>query len=1005
MQLTPSSSIAAESAPASGGVRHVVLALFFVTGLSSLIYQVLWLRMLATVFGSTTYATATVLAAFMGGLALGSYLFGRVADRLTRHLVVYGLLELGVGVFGLLFPFILHGYEGLHVHLQRITSWSFYAYSLVRFVACSAILVIPTTLMGGTFPVVSRFYVRRFSRFTENVSLLYGINTAGAVAGVVLAGFVLIPAVGLFHTSLVAVAGNAIAGGIAILVQRRTTPAAVARESRTPTTTAAGEAADIPDAFRLRTIIAAAFLSGVAGLAYEVIWTRTLVFILDSFVYSFSIMLATFLTGLALGSLILSIVARWIRRKQVVLAVLFVAIGLAALATYPFFAKLTDWKVSYLNSLSSQVTLETPAPWMDYILFKFGIASLIMIVPTLLMGAAFPLLLRLYTSSIDQMGRKIGAVYASNTLGAIAGSFAAGFVLIPFLGSRNALIAASAVSVLTGVILLAVRAARVRRRDLAWAAVPVAVFVAAVLALPTNVYQRIFQKAQSTFRLVYYDEDPTATVTAHKRGKHVIININGLNVAGTSFNFLTTQKMQAHLALLLHPDPKNILQIGFGSGGTAYSVSRHVSVQRIDCVELCRGVIQAAKHFLPSNHGVLADPRVHLTIDDARNYILVTPRKYDVILSDSIHPTYAGNGTLYSKDYFALCKKRLEPGGFVSFWLPTYLLSTNNYKTIIRTFQSEFPYVMVWYVNNAIEAYTIVIGRMKPIHIDVDRIRRKLAEPAVAKDLAEIDVTDPMDILSYFVMGPKTVARFVDDAALNTDDNPVIEFRAPRSMSRRRTWYSNMRALVEMREPPLPYLTHVGRTEEETAAFVAKFKRVYSGVSVMLQGQLLDIISYEFEKELAYYRKAETIDPDSQAIRRLIALTTARVLAVRGERLLRAGKRDEAMARFQQAIETDIDPYDDTVGHAWYRIAEIDRSHGDFRGATDALARSLEILPCNRGALLLRGTLALERGDMAAARDALARLRELYPDDNDVAALENAAGARVHEGTTPPRDQ
>ncbi|MCK5618645.1 MAG: fused MFS/spermidine synthase, partial [Candidatus Krumholzibacteria bacterium] len=362
-------------------VRRFVLPLFFLTGASSLVYQVIWLRSLAYIFGSTTYATATVLSAFMGGLALGSYLFGKIADRARRPLAVYGVLEIGIGVFALLFPLLMNVYDDFYVFLEQKTSWSFYVYSLVRFVACCLVLIVPTTLMGGTFPIISRFYVRAFSRFTSNVSLLYGLNTAGAVAGVVLAGFFLIEMFGIYRTSLLAVAVNLTVGLCAVALQGRVgaTPPEEAPDAANEYELDASQ----PGQRRYRRVIlGAVFLSGVSSLAYEVIWTRTLVFVLDSFVYSFSIMLATFLTGIAVGSFILSAIAPKIRRGHLILCVLFVLIGLTSLATFPFFAELTTWKKTFAMQLSENIGSDDPAPWGQYVLFKFLIASLIMAGPT-----------------------------------------------------------------------------------------------------------------------------------------------------------------------------------------------------------------------------------------------------------------------------------------------------------------------------------------------------------------------------------------------------------------------------------------------------------------------------------------------------------------------------------------------------------------------------------------------------------------------------------------------
>jgi len=957
---------------------RLVVALFFATGMSALVYQVIWLRTLATVFGSTTYATTTVLASFMGGLALGSYIFGRLADRTVHPLRLYGLLEIGIGVFALAFPHLIEFYKGLYVSLQQNTEWSFYTHSLVRFVSCSLILIVPTTMMGGTFPIMSRYYVRNMSHLTANVSLLYGVNTVGALTGVVLTGFFFMEMFGIFKTSLIAVAINLFVGASAILLGRTTGVLSPPKAAVSPETA--------PDAERTKTfrrlILTVAFLSGLASLAYEVLWTRTLVFVLDSFIYSFSIMLATFLAGIGLGSLLLSRIAGFANRHRWLLGVLFVAIGAWALATIPFFAELTSWKKAHLAAISENVTdLDAPAPWLEYILFKALIAFLIMFLPTLLMGIAFPLTLRLYTETFQEMARRIGVVYAVNSIGAIVGAFVAGFVLIPLVGLRGALIATAGLSVATGAALFIYRSGRASARGTIWAAGSLVAFVVIVVALPTESYKRIYQKSQKDFELVYWKEDPTATVTAHKRGEHVIININGLNVAGTSFNFLTTQKIQAHLGLLLHPDPRRVLQIGFGSGGTCYSVSLHESVQVIDCVELCQGVIDAASNFLPSNHGVLKNPKVHLTIEDARNYILATANRYDVILSDSIHPTYAGNGTLYSQDYFELCREKLNPGGYVSFWMPTYLLSERDYKTVIKTFQSVFPNVMIWYVNNAIEAYTVVIGRVEPIQIDVEQLRRKMSADSIGRDLAVIDVYDENEILSYFLTGPRASAKFAEGGDINSDDHPVIELRAPRSMSRRRTWYKNLRGLVEMREPPLEFMTNVAANREEAKPFMAGFNRLYRAVDPLIKGQLINLISYNFKEEYEYYEQAERICPESRAVARMKKLAASRVMILEGEARLEKGQREEAVQFFDRAIAVNPDPYDDSVGQAWYRKGWIDFQQGDFEGAGRNAQKCLDVFPTHKNALILNAMVAIQMARPQDARRIYEHLHWLYPHD------------------------
>jgi spermidine synthase len=704
-------------------------------------------------------------------------------------------------------------------------------------------------------------------------------------------------------------------------------------------------------------------------------------------------MLATLLVGIAVGSRVISRVGSRIKGGFTLLGVLFVLVGFAAIATLPLFSELTLWKRDYLASLAENATLDTPPPWGRFVMFNFLIASLIMLGPTLLMGAAFPLAVRLYSSTVDHVGRKIGVVYASNTVGGIVGAVVAGFVLIPFLGLRDALIAICSVSVATGVVVFLFQATVPRRHRIVRVAVPVIAFAIVVSMLPRNTYQRIFQLAQKDFELVYYKEDPTATVTAHKRGERVIININGLNVAGTGFNFLTTQKMQAHLGMLLHPEPKRLLQIGFGSGGTCYSVSLHKSVERIDCVELCQGVIEAASHFLPSNHDVLQNPKVHLTIEDARNYILAMPDRYDLILSDSIHPTYAGNGTLYSQDYFKLCREKLNPGGYVSFWLPMYLLSTRDYKTIVKTFQSVFPNVTIWYVNNAIEAYSIVLGRMEPFEIDVGRLREKLQDPDIARDLGSIDIHSELDILSFFVMGPEAVARYVEDGDINSDDHPLIEFRAPKSMTREGTWYQNLRGLAEHREMPTDLLTDPGG-RDEAARLTDRLGRLYPAIGVLIQGQLVNIVTTDFDREYARYLEAEKMYPGNLAIERLKRLAESRVSVLRGEELVRSGRATEAIEYYRQAIAVNPDPYDDSVGHAYFRLGQIyERLHEPAKAWAD-YKQCLDIFPTHIGSLLASASLAIRGGRTQEARSLVGRLETLYPGDDRVRSLRKSLGSR-----------
>jgi len=342
------------------------------------------------------------------------------------------------------------------------------------------------------------------------------------------------------------------------------------------------------------------------------------------------------------------------------------------------------------------------------------------------------------------------------------------------------------------------------------------------------------------------------------------MSVNGVNVAGTSPDLLSIQKIQGHLPLLLHPDPRRVLHIGLGSGGTAWSVSTH-PVEEICIAEISPGVVQsAADYFEGVNHGVLYDGRVELSINDGRNFLLATKEKYDIILSDSIHPRYAGNGSLYTRDYYLLCRRRLNPGGIVSQWLPLYSLSEENFKMLLRTFQSVFPHTTVWYINSTINPFTIVVGRMEGGKMDFEALQKGWDEKEVRRDLQEVGVKGVFHLFDYFVMGEEEVRRYAGEGPLHTDDYPAIEYLASKVISREGSWCWNFRALINQRVPVLPYLINYGNNDQERKEVLRTLERFYQATTYNLRGQLyfLEGKSREMVLEMEKIPKINPDDPE-----------------------------------------------------------------------------------------------------------------------------------------------
>jgi len=804
--------------------RWLVL-LFFFSGFSGLILEVLWVRMLKLVFGATTLSVSTVLTAFFAGLALGSLLLGRVADKSRKLLLIYAGLEIGVGIFALLVPTLFSVLDGIYtIGYQTLAPFP-YGFNLIRFLLSFAVLLVPTTLMGGTLPVLSKVYARRGSELGWDLGVLYTSNTLGAVAGCFTAGFIFIENLGVYNTNLLAAMIDIFVGIIVFGLYRggaasfRPHDAPLSSATYPPETAATpGRTGNLPAQASNRSfplLLIFFGLSGFTALAYEVIWTRILVFFLGTRVYTFSIMLTTFLIGTALGSFIFARYVHRIQDKLLGFALLEIGIGL-----YTAFSLIFIYKNLDALMISLSVTLGE-ASFRSMIAILFLVAAQVILIPTLLFGATFPLVSALGHVPDKGLGGYIGDLYASNTFGGILGSFAAGFILIPALGIYRSLLCVAFVNLLIGAWALRVpqqdgklSSRRSGRALKSCAGVGLlGLFLAGTLWSwnhPSPIfYAGHFHQPGTERKLLYYREGLTATVSVEDITRNQrtwrSLDINGVNVAGTSPMLVAIQKMQGHLPLLLHPNPKKILHIGFGSGGTAWSVSRH-PIDRIDVVEISPEVLAANSYLQEVNHQVIQDPRLRVIINDGRNHIMASPERYDVILSDSIHPRYAGNASLYTTDYYRMCQQKLTDHGVISQWLPLYGLSEENFKMILKSFYTVFPNATVWYVNTTPNPYTLTIGMKNQAPIDVRRLEEKLREPETQKDLGEIHVTTLPQLLSFLLMGREGIARYISGVEEHTDDRPYIEFLAPKVLSSELSWVKNFKSILNAREHDLNYL-------------------------------------------------------------------------------------------------------------------------------------------------------------------------------------------------------
>jgi spermidine synthase len=814
-----------------------VYLLFFLSGAAALVYQVVWVRALTLVFGGSHLAVTAVLSVFMAGLAIGGYAIGTRADRVAKPLALYGLLELGIALSALAFAGLMQVYPTLYVLLAQGRDAATLYLTAVRILFSVVALIVPTILMGGTLPVLSRFVARQPDGLRSHLSFLYGFNTLGAVLGAILAGFVLLRLYSISTTLYIAVVTNVLIGAASLLLQRHVAGGGPAA----PVETAPAEAAAVrrdPLPFPVALVLWGIGISGFCALAYEVLWTRVLTIAVGASVYGFTIILVAFLTGIAVGSKaygafvkIFRVTAPGTNALITGFGMTQVLIGAAALIVTVY---LRDIPANAVRVQSYFFGTEA-ATFGARVWANFSLAFLYMVVPAFFMGVAFPIAGETVARHRKAIGRGVGEVLAANTVGAILGAAVSGLVMIGLFGIERSLQMLAVVNAGLGLVAIA----SVRRA--AWLPVAAGSFTLGVLGfLATNqetarlwdrryfaIYRsnqpgafrtpEMIQEALENTDVLYYAEgvESVVSVIRVKGGEQAFLT-NGRVEASTHLQAQQNQFALGHLPMLLHPDPQEVLVVGLGSGMTAGATAVHPGVERVTLVEIEQQVLGVARTFDEYNHRVLDNPKVRLVLNDGRNFLMTTNAKFDVITADPIHPWFRGAGYLYSREYFALAAEHLRPGGVVAQWLPLYELTAQDVASVVRTFRQQFPHTLMWLAHYD----AVLIGSIAPFLVDEAELDRRMAEPVIARDLRRVTMGSSTDLLSYFVMGDEGMERFARNGTLNTDDHLYLEFSAPFSIATSEVMAANVGAIAAHRESILPFLKRAAeaRAAEEQRA-------------------------------------------------------------------------------------------------------------------------------------------------------------------------------------------
>lgn len=939
--------------------RRVFILLYAASGAAALVYEVSWTRLLTLDLGHTVAAASTVLAAFMGGLALGAWAAGRWSLATLR---AYAALEAATGIFALLLPSLLHASAPL-------LAWAYadgtapISFTIVRVVVSLVLLGTPAAAMGATFPIA----VGWWARSAADAGALYAANTFGAALGAVAAGFWLIPWLGLRGTTWIGVALNGFAAAGALWLSAQTLEATkpLGAPGGAAPTTKKKNASRSPRAPRSalvgpspRLAYAAAALSGFVALVYEVAWTRLLALVVGPTTYAFATMAAAFISGIAVGSAVGTRIASRTQRAAGWLAAMLIACALCA-TTAAWFAA---------SKLPLIVAAEVAAPdaSLDRVVLAQAFRVALLLLPmTFALGAAFPLALAVATGVVRSdavphpVEREAARVYTWNTLGAIAGAIVAGFVLIPQIGLRGTVHGAALLGVLGGAVCLAAALDGPARRARAAVLAAAVTVVAAAIVASTPAWDRellasgaykyapymqssVMDAVLRAGQLEYYKEGAVGTVTVRRLAGTLSLAIDGKIDASNGGDMLT-QRLLGLLPVLLHGNPREICVIGLGSGVTVGAALAPGTVRHADVVEISPEVVEASRFYDRENGRVLARPDVRLIVGDGRTHLRLTPRQYDVIVSEPSNPWMAGVAALFTREFFESARARLRPDGLFCQWAHTYDISARDLRSIVKTFASVFPQGTMWLVG---EGDLLLIGRASAtVPLALDGISAGWQRGAAPAALSEVGISGsetPFALLSLFAGGPAELGQLGDDVPVQTDDRMALEFSAPRGIYGRST--NDNGEMLRSISSVLPPAVQRAFDAATDASWLARGKM-----------------------EL----KADAYGLAYQAYRKAVALNNRSVEALAGlsQSAAPARKADEELSWLQSLAAADA-----RNPAVRIELSRLLAARGDFQGGVDRATEALRIDPADAQAGEQLASVYADAGDgerLAALADAL----------------------------------
>jgi spermidine synthase len=774
----------------------IVLFLFVLSGVAGLIYQVAWFKHLSYFLGNTSYSQAVVLATFMGGLAIGSWWWGKKADTIKRPILLFSLLELAIALYCFFYYPIFEFAKKYFIQfvLTNELESDGLTVLLLKILVSASTILIPTILMGGTLPVLVKFFSERVKDIGKNVSILYFINSLGAVIGTIVAGFYLIQHLGLRNTVYIGALFDFIVAISFLAVVRQkelTLPVneAVLKKQKIKILPLITEIAITKKQYHL--ILLIAFISGVSAMIYEVAWLRLLIPILSSTTYSFTIVLTVFILGITIGSFLIYLFMNRIKKPMLFVAMCQVGIILSITLSLPFYQNIPYliWKAVGDKGLVEYGT---------YISLQFYYVFLVLIIPTIFMGMSLPVVTKLVVNKIEQSGKEVGRVFALNTIGTVIGSLLAGLICIPYIGILHTIELGLFFNGVGAVVLLLQKEIANMKKQLIY----LVVLLSSVIVYFSSVYDSNWmisimtsevarkinrEKAPLSFdkyidkvvmhdEILYYKEGVGGTIIVAKFEDEVYLYTNGKGDA-SSIGDIRTQISLAQTPMILHPSPDSVFVIGFGAGTTIGNVLTHQDVKFAQVAEISPEVIEASLYFEHINEKPLADSRLKVIKDDGISALRLSPYKYDVIISQPSNPWSAGVGNLFTKEFFEDCNEKLRPGGFVAQWFSLYEMDDKSLQLILRTAQHVFGHISMWHIG---KSDILFICSNEPFNFDLVKAEERYN--SVHEILKKVNINTFSSFLSQeFLSNQQMMSTYSSIGELNSENTPLLELWAPRA--------------------------------------------------------------------------------------------------------------------------------------------------------------------------------------------------------------------------------